>query len=164
MSRVQVIEVDGKPAAYVVPADIWQRVRGWVRWRGVSETLCVRRLMMVDSAHRPLRLTLDTNVVVAGLSWYGPPRRLIELVIDGVAVELFSGRVLLVEQLAGQQTSAAEVNPRRGATARAPGRKRLRGQRRKGDPLLGLRPALTPWREVWVGVGLAEARAAGVCR
>jgi DNA-binding XRE family transcriptional regulator len=30
MSRVQVIELDGKPAAYVVPADIWARVREMV--------------------------------------------------------------------------------------------------------------------------------------
>jgi len=26
----------------------------------------------------PLRLVLDTNIVVAGLLWNGPPRRLIE--------------------------------------------------------------------------------------
>ena len=30
MSRVQIIEVDGKPAAYVVPADIWVRVKDMV--------------------------------------------------------------------------------------------------------------------------------------
>ena len=30
MSRVQVIEADGKPAFYVVPADIWLRVREMV--------------------------------------------------------------------------------------------------------------------------------------
>lgn len=30
MSRIQVIEVDGKPAAYVVPADIWARVQEMV--------------------------------------------------------------------------------------------------------------------------------------
>jgi len=52
---------------------------------------------MASSVHRPLRLVLDTNVVVAGLLWRGPPRRLIELAIDGEAVELFSSRVLLVE-------------------------------------------------------------------
>lgn len=27
MSRVQVIEADGKPAFYVVPADLWERIR-----------------------------------------------------------------------------------------------------------------------------------------
>jgi antitoxin component HigA of HigAB toxin-antitoxin module len=27
MSRVQIIEVDGKPAFYVVPADLWNRLR-----------------------------------------------------------------------------------------------------------------------------------------
>lgn len=30
MSRVQVIEVDNKPVAYVVPADIWARVKEMV--------------------------------------------------------------------------------------------------------------------------------------
>ena len=53
---------------------------------------------MPASAHRPqppLRLVLDTNVVVAGLLWNGPPRRLIEAAIDGQTVELFSSPVLL---------------------------------------------------------------------
>ena len=45
----------------------------------------------------PLRLVLDTNVVVAGLLWSGPPRRLIEWAIEGEAVELFSSPVLLDE-------------------------------------------------------------------
>jgi uncharacterized protein len=45
----------------------------------------------------PLRLLLDTNVVVAGLLWNGPPRRLIEWSIEGEAVELFSSPVLLDE-------------------------------------------------------------------
>jgi len=44
-----------------------------------------------------LRLVLDTNVVVAGLLWSGPPRRLIESAIEGVTVELFSSHVLLDE-------------------------------------------------------------------
>ena len=52
---------------------------------------------MAGSAHRPLRLVLDTNIVVAGLLWKGPPRRLIELSIEGEAVELFSSPVLLDE-------------------------------------------------------------------
>lgn len=34
---------------------------------------------MPPSAPQPLRLVLDTNVVVAGLLWNGPPWRLIEL-------------------------------------------------------------------------------------
>lgn len=42
------------------------------------------------------RLVLDTNVVVAGLLWSGPPRRLLELA-TGAAVELFSSPVLLDE-------------------------------------------------------------------
>lgn len=52
---------------------------------------------MAGSAHQPLRLVLDTNVVVAGLLWRGPPQRLIELAIEGEAVELFSSPVLLDE-------------------------------------------------------------------
>lgn len=49
------------------------------------------------AAHWPLRLVLDTNVVVAGLLWRGPPRQLIELAIEGDAVELFSSPALLDE-------------------------------------------------------------------
>lgn len=54
---------------------------------------------MPASAHRPqppLRLVLDTNIVVAGLLWNGPPRRLLQAAIDG-EVELFSSAVLLDE-------------------------------------------------------------------
>ena len=52
---------------------------------------------MSVSARRPLRLVLDTNVVVAGVLWNGPPRRLIEAAIEGEAVELFSSANLLDE-------------------------------------------------------------------
>ena len=52
---------------------------------------------MAGSAHQPLRLVLDTNIVVAGLLWNGTPRRLIELAIEGEAVGLFSSAVLLDE-------------------------------------------------------------------
>lgn len=52
---------------------------------------------MAGSGSRPLRLVLDTNIVVAGLLWSGPPRRLIELAIEGQAIELFSSSVLLDE-------------------------------------------------------------------
>ncbi len=45
----------------------------------------------------PLRLVLDTNIVVAGLLWNGPPRRLIERAIEREAVELFTSPVLLDE-------------------------------------------------------------------
>jgi putative PIN family toxin of toxin-antitoxin system len=51
---------------------------------------------MAASAHQPRRLVLDTNVVVAGLLWNGPPRRLLEAAIAGEA-ELFSSAVLLDE-------------------------------------------------------------------
>lgn len=52
---------------------------------------------MPPPAHQPLRLVLDTNVVVAGLLWSGPPRRLLELAFDDEAVELFSSSALLDE-------------------------------------------------------------------
>ncbi len=52
---------------------------------------------MAGSAYQPLRLVLDTNVVIAGLLWNGPPRRLIALAIDGELVELYSSPVLLDE-------------------------------------------------------------------
>jgi uncharacterized protein len=51
---------------------------------------------MAGSA-QPLRLVLDTNVVVAGLLWNGPPRRLIEWAVEGEKLELFSSPVLLDE-------------------------------------------------------------------
>lgn len=52
---------------------------------------------MARSGSQPLRLVLDTNIVVAGLLWNGPSRRLIELAIEGEAVELCSSPVLLDE-------------------------------------------------------------------
>lgn len=59
---------------------------------------------MSGSARRPrppLRLVLDTNVVVAGLLWNGPPRRLIEWAIspgsEDETIELFSSAALLHE-------------------------------------------------------------------
>jgi putative PIN family toxin of toxin-antitoxin system len=39
---------------------------------------------------------LDTNVVVSGLLWNGPPRRLLQAAIDG-EVDLFTSAVLLGE-------------------------------------------------------------------
>ena len=44
-----------------------------------------------------MRLVLDTNIVVAGFLWNGPPRHLLTLAIEGEAVELFSSEVLLDE-------------------------------------------------------------------
>ena len=38
---------------------------------------------MPASGSQPLRLVLDTNIVVAGFLWNGPPRHLIELAIEG---------------------------------------------------------------------------------
>lgn len=43
-----------------------------------------------------MRLVLDTNVVVAGLLWHGPPRRLLDHAIDG-AVTLYASTALLDE-------------------------------------------------------------------
>ncbi|MCA3216914.1 MAG: putative toxin-antitoxin system toxin component, PIN family [Burkholderiales bacterium] len=43
-----------------------------------------------------MRLVLDTNVVVSGLLWNGPPRRLLQAAIDG-EVDLFTSAVLLGE-------------------------------------------------------------------
>lgn len=51
---------------------------------------------MAGSMHQPLRLLLDTNIVVAGLLWNGPPRRLLEAAIAG-EVELYSSAILLDE-------------------------------------------------------------------
>jgi putative PIN family toxin of toxin-antitoxin system len=52
---------------------------------------------MAGVAEPPLRLVLDTNVVVAGLLWSGPPRRLMELAIAGDTIALFSSPALLDE-------------------------------------------------------------------
>ena len=46
-----------------------------------------------------MRLVLDTNVVLSGLIWNGPPRRLLDLAASG-DIALFSSTVLL-EELAG---------------------------------------------------------------
>lgn len=52
---------------------------------------------MPGTALGSLRLLLDTNVVVAGLLWNGPPRRLIERAIEDETIELFSSSALLDE-------------------------------------------------------------------
>ena len=39
---------------------------------------------MAAPARQPVRLVLDTKVVVAGLLWNGPPRRLVEMAIGGL--------------------------------------------------------------------------------
>ena len=51
---------------------------------------------MAGSGTQPLRLVLDTNIVVAGLLWSGPPRRLLQAAI-AEEVELHSSAVLLDE-------------------------------------------------------------------
>jgi putative PIN family toxin of toxin-antitoxin system len=43
-----------------------------------------------------MRLVLDTNVVVAGLLWNGPPNRLIALAVQEV-IRLYSSQILLDE-------------------------------------------------------------------
>jgi len=44
-----------------------------------------------------MRLVLDTNVVIAGLLWHGPPRRLIDLAIGDETLSLYSSPVLIRE-------------------------------------------------------------------
>ena len=51
---------------------------------------------MPEPLPRGPRLVLDTNVVVAGLLWDGPPRQLLKLAI-GEAVELYTSTLLLDE-------------------------------------------------------------------
>ncbi len=51
---------------------------------------------MPASGSQPLRLVLDTNIVVAAFLWNGPPRRLIKAAIEG-EIELFSSPELLDE-------------------------------------------------------------------
>src|SRR5438094_3885439 len=43
-----------------------------------------------------MRIVVDTNVVVSGLLWRGPPRRLLEAARDG-AIELFTSGALMAE-------------------------------------------------------------------
>jgi hypothetical protein len=63
----------------------------WAAAPGVSHP--ERALEMVVG--RPL--VLDTNIVVAGPLWNGPPGRLLRVAIDG-EVDLFSSAVLLHER------------------------------------------------------------------
>ena len=51
---------------------------------------------MPESGARVPRLVLDTNIVIAGLLWQGPPQRLLTLTLSE-AVELYSSPVLLDE-------------------------------------------------------------------
>ena len=43
-----------------------------------------------------MRLVLDTNIVISGLLWNGPPRRLLDAAIGG-AVDLYTSAVLIAE-------------------------------------------------------------------
>jgi putative PIN family toxin of toxin-antitoxin system len=52
--------------------------------------------MATPSPAQPLRLVLDTNVVIAALLWNGPPRQLLQAAIDG-QIELATSQPLLVE-------------------------------------------------------------------
>jgi uncharacterized protein len=56
-----------------------------------------------------MRMVLDTNVVVAGLLWNGPPRRLLSMAVDSEA-SFYSSPVLL-EELA-QTLGYAKFTPR----------------------------------------------------
>ena len=52
---------------------------------------------MAAPARQPVRLVLDTNVVVAGLLWTGPPRRLVQMAIGGLVFSPYSSPVLIDE-------------------------------------------------------------------
>jgi uncharacterized protein len=45
----------------------------------------------------PLRLVLDTNIVISGLLWQGAPRRLLDLASDDASMKLFSSDALIDE-------------------------------------------------------------------
>ena len=44
-----------------------------------------------------MRLVLDTNIVIAALLWHGPPRQLLNQIIDRSDIELYSSSLLLSE-------------------------------------------------------------------
>ncbi len=44
-----------------------------------------------------MRLVLDTNIVIAALLWHGPPRQLLDQIIDRSDIELYSSSPLLSE-------------------------------------------------------------------
>ena len=44
-----------------------------------------------------MRLVLDTNIVIAALLWRGPPRQLLDQIIDRSDIELYSSSLLLSE-------------------------------------------------------------------
>jgi putative PIN family toxin of toxin-antitoxin system len=53
---------------------------------------------VADTEHdQPLRLVLDTNIVVSALLWQGAPRRLLQLATDNEAVMLFTSAALIDE-------------------------------------------------------------------
>ncbi len=43
-----------------------------------------------------MRLVLDTNIVISGLLWNGPPRRLLDAAISGT-VDIYTSAVLVTE-------------------------------------------------------------------
>ena len=67
MSRVQVIETDGKPAFYVVPADIWLRVREMVQ--DVEDAAAYTEAVAQDDGFR-----VPLSVVEAKLGGASPLR------------------------------------------------------------------------------------------
>jgi uncharacterized protein len=59
-----------------------------------------------------MRLVFDTNIAVSALLWHGPPRQLLDQIIDGSAVELYSSPVLLNElsEVLGRPKFAQRIN------------------------------------------------------
>lgn len=52
---------------------------------------------MLSNAVAPLRLLLDTNIIVSGLLWNGAPRILLKLAADNDAIALFTSDILMTE-------------------------------------------------------------------
>lgn len=44
-----------------------------------------------------MRLVFDTNVAVSALLWRGPPRQLLDRIIDGSTIEIYASSLLLSE-------------------------------------------------------------------
>jgi uncharacterized protein len=45
----------------------------------------------------PLRLVLDTNIIISGLLWRGAPRQLLDQASDGPGIRLFTSEALIEE-------------------------------------------------------------------
>ena len=66
-----------------------------------------------------MRIVLDTNAVISGMLWNGPPRRLIQAAIAR-QVELFTSEALLAElsEIAGRAKLSHQVSRLRTTASR----------------------------------------------